>query len=245
MSVKEKLKITYPPLKSKLSQRLVLILIILLILSPLLIIIKDSKMILETIAAVLASLGLLLGYILNPKAAERHQNLIKLLKDQDRENKLSHEKLLTTITNVETSVKDMLFVQKGVDSLRAVSSDAMHYVHDQMVINYINTESEAFVSLYKETASLLKATKVKEAIEAKINTMLCDSNELAVDYFGPKRASVLVKERLPIFKTLKQNLIAIAGDELYNSKMRRVQLQIELSMDEYIKKIIEIANTKV
>ena len=202
-------------------------------------------MILETIAAVLASLGLLLGYILNPKAAERHQNLIKLLKDQDRENKLYHEKLLTTITNVETSVKDMLFIQKGVDSLRAVSSDAMHYVHDQMVINYINTESEAFVSLYKETASLLKATKVKEAIEAKINTMLCDSNELAVDYFGPKRATILVKERLPIFKTLKQNLITIAGDELYNSKVRRVQLQIELSMDEYIKKIIEVANTKV
>lgn len=205
----------------------------------------DSKMILETIAAVLASLGLLLGYILNPKAAERHQNLIKLLKDQDRENKLSNEKLLTTITNVETSVKDMLFVQKGVDSLRAVSSDAMHYVHDQMVINYINTESEAFVSLYKETASLLKATKVKGAIEAKINTMLCDSNELAVDYFGTERANLLVKERLPIFKTLEQNLIAIAGDELYNSKMRRVQLQIELSMDEYIKKIIKIANTTV
>lgn len=202
-------------------------------------------MILETIAAVLASLGLLLGYILNPKAAERHQNLIKLLKDQDKENKLSHEKLLLSITKVETSVKDMLFVQKGVDSLREVSSDAMHYVHDQMVINYINTESEAFVSLYKETTSLLKATKVKEAIEAKINTMLYDSNELAVNCFGAKRASLLVKEKLPIFKTLKQNLIAIAGDDLYNSKMRRVQLQIELSMDEYIKKIIEIANTKV
>ena len=114
-----------------------------------------------------------------------------------------------------------------------------------LIKNYINTESEAFVALYKETTSLLKATKVKEAIEAKIHTMLCDSNELAVDYFGAKRASLLVKERLPIFKTLKQNLIAIAGDELYNSKMRRVQLQIELSMDEYIKKIIEIANTKV
>ena len=76
-------------------------------------------------------------------------------------------------------------------------------------------------------------------------TMLSDSDELCVYYFGAKRASLLVKERLPIAKTLKQNLITIAGDELYNSKMRRVQLQIELSMDEYIKKIIEIANTKV
>lgn len=195
---------------------------------------EDKKMDVSTIITLLTSLGLILGYVLNPSVNRKLKAIADKITGIDVKNTKDHEVVMTRLSNIEVITGRYMGETTLNMRLNNILIDALKYSNDSHLSSYLNHDVDNYINVVRHFNVIGVVNLTEKDLSVKLKHVMDNNMDAMVKYLGDSFAKSMCRTYNLHITTFKNRILEIRDDKLTNNKDLRFSSYIETFLHDHI-----------